>query len=59
MLGEVLIQTFQNLHKGSMFKLAKNIKKANKEFKIFKEIFNNFAKLSVGGKIKCNHRKIK
>ncbi|EAK2051360.1 capsular biosynthesis protein, partial [Campylobacter jejuni] len=23
MLGEVLIQTFQNLHKGSMFKLAK------------------------------------
>ncbi|EAL7447391.1 DUF2972 domain-containing protein, partial [Campylobacter coli] len=25
---------------------AKNIKKANKEFKIFKEIFNNFAKLS-------------
>ncbi len=41
MLGEVLIQTFQNLHKGSMFKLAKNIKKANKEFKIFKEIFNN------------------
>ncbi|ECL8566408.1 DUF2972 domain-containing protein, partial [Campylobacter jejuni] len=46
MLGEVLIQTFQNLHKGSMFKLAKNIKKANKEFKIFKEIFNNFAKLS-------------
>ncbi|EPC9498240.1 DUF2972 domain-containing protein [Campylobacter coli] len=46
MLGEVLIQTFQNLHKGSMFKLAKNIKKANKEFKIFKEIFNNFAKLN-------------
>ncbi|EOU2174518.1 DUF2972 domain-containing protein, partial [Campylobacter jejuni] len=46
MLGEVLIQTFQNLHKGSMFKLAKNIKKTNKEFKIFKEIFNNFAKLS-------------
>ncbi|EDO8865326.1 DUF2972 domain-containing protein [Campylobacter coli] len=46
MLGEVLMQTFQNLHKGSMFKLAKNIKKANKEFKIFKEIFNNFAKLS-------------
>ncbi|EEU7141309.1 DUF2972 domain-containing protein [Campylobacter jejuni] len=46
MLGEVLIQTFQNLHKGSIFKLAKNIKKANKEFKIFKEIFNNFAKLS-------------
>ncbi|HEB8073553.1 TPA: DUF2972 domain-containing protein, partial [Campylobacter jejuni] len=46
MLGEVLIQTFQNLHKGSMFKLAKNIKKANKEFKIFKEIFNNFTKLS-------------
>ncbi|RTJ57632.1 DUF2972 domain-containing protein [Campylobacter jejuni] len=40
MLGEVLIQTFQNLHKGSMFKLAKNIKKANKEFKIFKEIFD-------------------
>ncbi|ECP8680950.1 capsular biosynthesis protein, partial [Campylobacter jejuni] len=46
MLGEVLIQTFQNLHKGSMFKLAKNIKKANREFKIFKEIFNDFAKLS-------------
>ncbi|EAK4034095.1 DUF2972 domain-containing protein, partial [Campylobacter jejuni] len=46
MLGEVLMQTFQNLHKGSMFKLAKNIKKANKEFKIFKEIFNDFAKLS-------------
>ncbi|ELE5864404.1 DUF2972 domain-containing protein [Campylobacter jejuni] len=46
MLGEVLIQTFQNLHKGSVFKLAKNIKKANKEFKIFKEIFNDFAKLS-------------
>ncbi|HGK7363067.1 TPA: DUF2972 domain-containing protein [Campylobacter jejuni] len=40
MLGEVLIQTFQNLHKGSMFKLAKNIKKANKEFKIFREIFD-------------------
>lgn len=40
MLGEVLIQTFQNLHKGSIFKLAKNIKKANKEFKIFKEIFD-------------------
>ncbi len=40
MLGEVLIQTFQNLHKGSMFKLTKNIKKANKEFKIFKEIFD-------------------
>ncbi|HEB7554612.1 TPA: DUF2972 domain-containing protein, partial [Campylobacter coli] len=40
MLGEVLIQTFQNLHKGSMFKLAKNIKKANREFKIFKTIFD-------------------
>ncbi len=40
MLGEVLIQTFQNLHKGSMFKLAKNIKKANKEYKIFKTIFD-------------------
>ncbi|HDZ4937009.1 TPA: DUF2972 domain-containing protein, partial [Campylobacter jejuni] len=39
-LGEVFMQTFQNLHKGSMFKLTKNIKKAKKEFKIFKEIFD-------------------
>ncbi|HEC1885143.1 TPA: capsular biosynthesis protein, partial [Campylobacter jejuni] len=42
MLGEVLIETFQNLHKGSIFKLIKNIKKANKEFKIFKKMFEQF-----------------
>ncbi|MBK1973997.1 capsular biosynthesis protein, partial [Campylobacter sp. TTU-622] len=42
MLGEVLIKTFQNLHKGSMFKLIKNIKKANKEFKIFKKMLEQF-----------------
>ncbi|HEC1891969.1 TPA: capsular biosynthesis protein, partial [Campylobacter jejuni] len=46
MLGEVLIQTFQNLHKGSMFKLIKNIKKVNKEFKVFKKIFDGFKELN-------------
>lgn len=37
MLGEVLMQTFQNLHKGSMFKLAKNIKKPIKNLKYLKK----------------------
>ncbi|HEG5219707.1 TPA: sugar transferase, partial [Campylobacter jejuni] len=46
MLGEVLIKADKTWHKGSGFKLKNDIKKANKEFKIFKEIFNNFAKLS-------------
>ncbi|OEW41321.1 capsular biosynthesis protein, partial [Campylobacter sp. BCW_6464] len=46
MLGEVLIKTFKTWYKGSIFTLAKNIKKANKKFKIFKEIFDNFTKLN-------------
>ncbi|HDZ5047913.1 TPA: sugar transferase, partial [Campylobacter jejuni] len=46
LLGETLIKAYKTWYKGSGFKLKNNIKKANKEFKIFKEIFNNFAKLS-------------
>ncbi|MBZ7953596.1 hypothetical protein H2278_01845 [Campylobacter sp. W0018] len=42
MLGEVLIKTFKTWYKGSIFTLAKNIKKANKEFQIFKKTFDQF-----------------
>ncbi|OEW07771.1 capsular biosynthesis protein, partial [Campylobacter sp. BCW_6871] len=41
-LGEVLIKTFKTWYKGSIFTLAKNIKKANKEFQIFKKTFDQF-----------------
>ncbi|MBZ7940537.1 DUF2972 domain-containing protein [Campylobacter molothri] len=42
MLGEVLNKTFKTWYKGSIFTLAKNIKKANKEFQIFKKAFDQF-----------------
>ncbi|MBT0858590.1 capsular biosynthesis protein, partial [Campylobacter coli] len=42
MLGELFIQTFQTLHKGSIFRLGKNIKKINEEFEIFRELFDQF-----------------
>ncbi|MBZ7964625.1 sugar transferase, partial [Campylobacter sp. 2457A] len=42
MLGEVLIKTFKTWYKGSIFTLAKNVKKANKEFQIFKKTFDQF-----------------
>lgn len=42
MLGEVLIKTYQTWHKGSGFKLKNEIKKAKKEFQIFKEFFKEF-----------------
>ncbi|ECP6145365.1 DUF2972 domain-containing protein, partial [Campylobacter jejuni] len=42
MLGEVLIKTFKTWYKGSIFTLVKNIKKANKEFQIFKKTFDQF-----------------
>lgn len=38
-LGEIFINSCKNWHKGAGFKLNKNIKKANEEFKTFKEIF--------------------
>ncbi|HEB9355116.1 TPA: DUF2972 domain-containing protein [Campylobacter coli] len=37
-LGEVLIKTYQTWYRGSGFKLKNDIKKANKEFQIFREI---------------------
>ncbi len=42
MLGEVLIKADKTWHKGSGFKLKNDIKKANKEFQIFREIFKEF-----------------
>ncbi|EIX0422639.1 DUF2972 domain-containing protein, partial [Campylobacter jejuni] len=39
MLGKVLIKAYQTWYKGGGFKLKNNIKKANKEFQIFREIF--------------------
>ncbi|EDP3185181.1 TPA: DUF2972 domain-containing protein [Campylobacter jejuni] len=46
MLGEVLIKAYQNWYKGAGFKLKNNIKKANKEFQIFREIFKEFKELN-------------
>ncbi|EHT1217604.1 TPA: DUF2972 domain-containing protein, partial [Campylobacter jejuni] len=46
MLGEVLIKAYQNWYKGSGFKLKNNIKKANKEFQIFREIFKEFDQIN-------------
>ncbi|MBZ7941354.1 sugar transferase, partial [Campylobacter sp. W0047] len=46
MLGEVLNKTFKTWYKGSIFTLAKNIKKANKEFKLFQNIFKEFDQIN-------------
>ncbi|ECO2952251.1 DUF2972 domain-containing protein [Campylobacter jejuni] len=46
MLGEVLIKAYQNWYKGAGFKLKNNIKKANKEFQIFREIFKEFDQIN-------------
>ncbi|EAH7219450.1 DUF2972 domain-containing protein, partial [Campylobacter jejuni] len=45
-LGEVLIKAYQNWYKGAGFKLKNNIKKANKEFQIFREILKEFKELN-------------
>ncbi|EAI1553534.1 sugar transferase, partial [Campylobacter jejuni] len=42
MLGEVLIKADKTWYKGGGFKLKNNIKKAKKEFQIFREIFKEF-----------------
>lgn len=46
MLGEVLIKAYQTWYKGGGFKLKNNIKKANKEFQIFREIFKEFDQIN-------------
>ncbi|HDX3445862.1 TPA: DUF2972 domain-containing protein [Campylobacter jejuni] len=46
MIGEVLIKAYQNWYKGGGFKLKNNIKKANKEFQIFREILKEFKELN-------------
>ncbi|EAJ3317137.1 DUF2972 domain-containing protein, partial [Campylobacter jejuni] len=46
MLGEVLIKADKTWHKGSGFKLKNDIKKANKEFQIFREIFKEFDQIN-------------
>ncbi|EDP4662404.1 sugar transferase, partial [Campylobacter jejuni] len=46
MLGEVLIKSYQNWYKGAGFKLKNNIKKANKEFQIFREILKEFKEIN-------------
>ncbi|EMX7069508.1 DUF2972 domain-containing protein, partial [Campylobacter jejuni] len=45
-LGEVLIKAYQNWYKGAGFKLKNNIKKADKEFQIFREILKEFKELN-------------
>ena len=47
MLGEVLIQSLKNLHKGAGFKLYKDFKKTHKEFKALKEILKEFKEPSI------------
>ncbi|ECL1867813.1 DUF2972 domain-containing protein [Campylobacter jejuni] len=42
MLGEVLIKADKTWHKGGGFKLKNNIKKVNKEFQIFREMFKTY-----------------
>ncbi|EGK8166010.1 sugar transferase, partial [Campylobacter coli] len=44
-LGEVLIKTYQTWYRGAGFKLKNDIKKAKKEFQIFREIFKEFKEL--------------
>ncbi|OEW13901.1 hypothetical protein AJ935_04785 [Campylobacter sp. BCW_6876] len=46
MLGEVLIKAYQTWYTGGGFKLKNNIKKANKEFQIFREIFREFDQIN-------------
>ncbi|EOB3213592.1 DUF2972 domain-containing protein [Campylobacter jejuni] len=46
MLGEVLIKAYQTWYKGSGFKLTNDIKKAKKEFQIFREIFKEFDQIN-------------
>ncbi|EDO9535650.1 sugar transferase, partial [Campylobacter coli] len=46
MLGEVLIKADKTWYKGSVFKLKNDIKKANKEFQIFREIFKEFDQIN-------------
>ncbi|VEG62100.1 sugar transferase [Campylobacter jejuni subsp. doylei] len=46
MLGEVLIKAGKIWHKGGGFKLKNNIKKVNKEFQIFREIFKEFDQIN-------------
>lgn len=46
MLGEVLIKADKTWYKGSGFKLKNDIKKAKKEFQIFREIFKEFDQIN-------------
>ncbi|EKY3811011.1 sugar transferase, partial [Campylobacter jejuni] len=46
MLGEVLIKADKTWYKGGGFKLKNNIKKAKKEFQIFREIFKEFDQIN-------------
>ncbi|EFK9631803.1 sugar transferase, partial [Campylobacter jejuni] len=46
MLGEVLIKADKTWYKGGGFKLKNNIKKAKKEFQIFREILKEFKELN-------------
>lgn len=47
MLGEVLIKADKTWYKGGGFKLKNNIKKAKKEFQIFREILKNLIRLTL------------
>ncbi|MBZ7948799.1 sugar transferase, partial [Campylobacter sp. RM9929] len=46
MLGEALIKSYQSWYRGGGFKLYFYIKKANKEFKLFQDIFKEFDQIN-------------
>ncbi|WP_417904134.1 hypothetical protein ACD575_01065 [Campylobacter sp. LH-2024] len=46
MLGEALIKSYQSWYRGGGFKLYSYIKKANKEFKLFQDIFKEFDQIN-------------
>ncbi|MBZ7965048.1 sugar transferase, partial [Campylobacter sp. 2457A] len=46
MLGEALMKSYQTWYKGGTFKLYSYIKKANKEFKLFQEIFKELNQIN-------------
>ncbi|HHY1195492.1 TPA: DUF2972 domain-containing protein [Campylobacter jejuni] len=46
MLGEILIKADKTWYKGSGFKLKNDIKKAKKEFQIFREFFKKFDQIN-------------
>ncbi|MBZ7975238.1 DUF2972 domain-containing protein, partial [Campylobacter molothri] len=46
MLGEALIKSYQSWYRGGGFKLYSYIKKVNKEFKLFQDIFKEFDQIN-------------